>query len=43
VHPGGGFGLTSLRHRVEAVGGRLVVHSEPDKGTKLVAVLPRST
>lgn len=40
---GGGFGLTSLRHRVEAVGGRLVVHSEPNQGTKLVAVLPRST
>ncbi len=43
AHLGDGFGLTSLRHRVEAVGGCLVVHSEPDKGTKLVAVLPRST
>jgi signal transduction histidine kinase len=43
AHLGGGFGLTSLRHRVEAVGGHLAVHSEPDKGATLVAVLPRST
>lgn len=43
AHLGGGFGLTSLRHRVEAVGGNLAIHSEPDKGTTLVAVLPRST
>ncbi|MGH3915348.1 MAG: sensor histidine kinase [Pseudonocardiaceae bacterium] len=43
AHLGAGFGLTSLRDRVEAVGGNLVVHSEPDQGTKLVAVLPRST
>lgn len=43
AHLGAGFGLTGLRHRVEAVGGNLVVHSEPDGGTRLVAVLPRST
>lgn len=43
AYPDAGFGLTSLRHRVEGVGGRLVIHSEPDKGTTLVAVLPRST
>lgn len=42
AQPGGG-GLTSLRHRIDAVGGHLVVHSEPDEGTTLVAVLPRST
>lgn len=43
AHPNAGYGLTSLRHRVEGVGGSLAVHSEPGKGTKLVAVLPRST
>ena len=43
AHSGTGSGLTSLRHRVDAVGGSLAVHSEPDKGTTLVAVLPRST
>lgn len=42
AYPDAGFGLTSLRHRVEGVGGRLAVHSEQDKGTTLVAVLPRS-
>jgi signal transduction histidine kinase len=30
-----GFDLTSLRNRVEAVGGRLDVHSEPPKGRSL--------
>jgi len=43
AHPGTGFGLTSLRHRVEAVGGSLAFHSEPHEGTALVAELPRST
>ncbi len=43
AHSGVGLGLISLRHRVEAVGGTLAVHSKPDKGTTLVAVLPRST
>jgi signal transduction histidine kinase len=40
---GAGFGLTNLRHRVEAVGGRLDVRSEPGKGTTVIAFLPRST
>ncbi|MGH3875302.1 MAG: hypothetical protein ACRDSR_28045 [Pseudonocardiaceae bacterium] len=40
---GGGFGLISLHHRIEAVGGRLIVRSEPDEGTTLIAVLLSST
>jgi signal transduction histidine kinase len=43
ARPDAGFGLTSLRHRVEGVAGHLIVHSEPGKGTRLVAVFPRST
>nr|WP_232542308.1 sensor histidine kinase [Nocardia bovistercoris] len=35
-----GFGLTSLRNRVEAVGGALTVHSGPGGGTTLTAVIP---
>lgn len=42
AHPDAGFGLASLRHRVEGVSGSLVIHSEPGEGTKLVAILPRS-
>ena len=33
-------GLAGMRHRVEAAGGRLSVHSSPGKGTLLSAVLP---
>lgn len=42
AYPDAGFGLTNLRHRVEGVGGRLDIRSAPDKGTTLVAELPRS-
>jgi signal transduction histidine kinase len=33
-------GLAGMRHRVEAAGGRLSVHSSPGNGTLLSAVLP---
>ncbi|HEY7594437.1 MAG TPA: sensor histidine kinase, partial [Actinophytocola sp.] len=36
----GGHGLTNLRDRVEALGGRLTVHSEPGGGTSVRAELP---
>lgn len=33
-------GLTGMKHRVEAVGGRLTVASQPSKGTTISAVIP---
>lgn len=36
----GGFGLRTMRERVEHNGGRLLVESEPGRGTALVAELP---
>ncbi|WP_347242049.1 histidine kinase [Thermus sp.] len=36
----GGFGLTQMRERVEARGGRFLVRSEPGKGTEVVAEVP---
>ncbi|GAA6735300.1 sensor histidine kinase [Thermus oshimai] len=36
----GGFGLTQMRERVEARGGRFWVRSEPGKGTEVGAELP---
>ena len=35
-----GTGLRGLVDRVEALGGRLEVHSEPGKGTRLRAEIP---
>ncbi|MES3004323.1 MAG: CHASE3 domain-containing protein [Pseudomonadota bacterium] len=35
-------GLAGMKHRVEAAGGRLTVSSEPGKGTRISAVLPKS-
>ena len=40
VNPGS-HGLTGMRHRVEAAGGRLTIVSDPGKGTKISAVLPK--
>lgn len=34
-------GLTGMRHRVEAAGGRLIVTSSPKTGTKITGVLPK--
>lgn len=36
-----GFGLRSMRERVEEVGGKLTVFSEKNVGTRLIAVLPK--
>jgi len=38
--PGGGLGLTTMRERVEALGGTLTVESAPGEGSTLVAQLP---
>jgi signal transduction histidine kinase len=38
--PGRGSGLTGLRDRVEALGGRLEITSAPGEGTVLVAEIP---
>ena len=41
VVPGhGGFGLISMRERVQAIGGRLAVHSRPGGGTRVEAQVP---
>lgn len=37
---GGGFGLTSLRQRVERTGGRLEISSEVNGGTRVIVVIP---
>ena len=36
-------GLTGMKHRVEAAGGKLTVASQPDKGTTISAVIPLTT
>ena len=36
-------GLTGMKHRVEAAGGRLTVASQPGKGTTISAVIPLAT
>lgn len=35
-------GITGMRHRVEAAGGRLTVVSKPGDGTRITAVLPKA-
>ncbi len=40
LHPPRGWGLEGMRERVEAVGGRLVLHSAPGHGTTVQAVIP---
>jgi signal transduction histidine kinase len=40
--PERGTGLQGLRDRVEAMGGRLSIDSQPGQGTRLVALLPLS-
>jgi signal transduction histidine kinase len=37
---GNGFGLTSMRQRVEGLAGKLEVESEPGGGTAVSATLP---
>jgi signal transduction histidine kinase len=38
----GGFGLTSMRERLEGEGGTLTIESAPGAGTTVVAALPRA-
>jgi PAS domain S-box-containing protein len=38
--PGTGFGLFSIRERLELMGGRLEVHSAPGKGTRVTIISP---
>lgn len=35
-------GISGMRHRVEAAGGRLTVNSTPNSGTRISAVLPKA-
>lgn len=35
-------GLMGMRHRIQACGGRLDVHSAPGQGTRITATIPRS-
>jgi signal transduction histidine kinase len=37
---GGGFGLDAMRERVEGVGGRLAIETEPGGGTAISAAIP---
>lgn len=41
--PGGGFGLTAMRQRVEGLAGTLAIESEPGSGTTISASLPLVT
>jgi signal transduction histidine kinase len=36
-----GFGMMSMRQRLRAIGGSLIVHSAPGQGTQIEAMLPR--
>ena len=38
--PGGGFGLTAMRERVEGLAGTLAIESEPGAGTTISVSLP---
>ena len=37
---GGGFGLKSMRERIEKVGGQLAIETAPGKGTNIAIVVP---
>jgi two-component system sensor histidine kinase UhpB len=41
AHGDGHFGLESMRERVDLVRGRLAIHSEPGKGTRVDVRVPR--
>ena len=36
----GGFGLTGMKERAEALGGKLIVESDPGSGTRVTVVVP---
>jgi signal transduction histidine kinase len=37
-----GYGLTSMRQRAEGLGGKIVIESQPQQGTRVVAFIPLS-
>ena len=39
----GGVGITSMRDRLAAVGGRLAIHSLPGRGTRVTVRIPITT
>lgn len=43
VHRDGGYGLQTMRERMELAGGSLRVDSSPDRGTRVVAVVPATS
>lgn len=38
----GGFGLSSIRHRLDLFGGQIEIHSTPGAGTRVLITVPRS-
>jgi signal transduction histidine kinase len=42
VHRDGGYGLQTMRERVELSGGSLRVDSSPNQGTRVIAIVPAS-
>ncbi|MBE0534475.1 MAG: PAS domain S-box protein [Phycisphaerae bacterium] len=40
MHRSGGFGLFSIRERLDYIGGRMEIHSEPGKGSRFVLIAP---
>jgi len=42
VHRDGGYGLQTMRERMELTGGTLRVDSAPGRGTRVVAILPET-
>lgn len=38
-----GYGLTSMRQRTEGLGGKFIIESQPQHGTKVVALIPLAT
>jgi two-component system nitrate/nitrite sensor histidine kinase NarX len=43
VQRDGGFGLQTMRERIELVGGSLRVESSPNEGTRIIAIVPASS
>ncbi|MCC3422409.1 MAG: PAS domain-containing protein [Microcoleus sp. PH2017_29_MFU_D_A] len=41
VYPTKGFGLLGMSERVEQIGGELIIHSQPDRGTEVIVIVNR--
>jgi PAS domain S-box-containing protein len=41
VYPMKGFGLLGMSERVEQIGGELIIHSQPDRGTEIIVIVNR--